>query len=205
MSRMPVREGSGCSADRAARAPANDLGGLVGPAERVYPSAVNRAVCLLAAALSSEGCAAFLANTDVALLSLRAVDARAGTGAIEVSYQVVSHNTGPDRIVGMLYEVWIPSGGDWVSVGEGYDVKEVDLTKDVAVTVSSRLPIDMAAWPDVSAAVARGDIRIDGELRVEGGLGLVQVPFAFMGGEGPANAMETDGPEASVLQWPRRF
>lgn len=139
------------------------------------------------------GCAAFLANTDVSLVSLRLSSSSVEQGSVETSFRVLNHNTGNNRLVGVLYRFLVQSPEGWTEVAEGYSVQDVDLPTDLAVEFVYSFPVDASGGAErIEPAVERGEYRLEGELRVLGGLGEVQVPFHFSGNES-GDPMEPEG------------
>ncbi|NNF27129.1 MAG: hypothetical protein HKN73_07915 [Gemmatimonadetes bacterium] len=138
-------------------------------------------VALLSVLLA--GCAAFLANTDVAMLSLGPVAVQGGGEKVQASFRVVNHNSTPSQLVGVLYRMDLrESGGRWAELTEGYSVQAVSLPPGQPADVTFTL--DGLAVDRVPAHVVdQGAYRLVGELRVIGGLGEVQVPFSFPSGD----------------------
>ena len=102
---------------------------------------------------------------------------------------MTNRNSSESRLVGILYHFLVRSDDGWVEVAEGYSVQDVALPSNREVEVGYSFPVDL---PDGRASTdsgfAQGDFRLEGELRVVGGLGQVQVPFSFDGvgqAEGP--------------------
>ena len=132
------------------------------------------------------GCAAFIANTDVSLVSLRLSSSTVDGGSVETSFRVQNHNTGTSRLVGVLYHFLIETPDGWIQVAEGYSVQDLELPSRRPVDFAYSFPVDTDDGPSVALgpAVSRGEYRLEGELRVLGGLGEVQVPFHFTGNDG---------------------
>ena len=141
--------------------------------------------------LLCASCAAFLANTDVALVSLRPVSVQGSGSQIEARFSVLNHNSTPSRMVGILYRMDVRGAdGRWVEAAEGYSVQDVNLPSGQPAEVSFTL--DGLVDADVSTALDEDRYRLVGELRVMGGLGEVQVPFSF-----PSDGEESSGPSDS--------
>ena len=131
------------------------------------------------------GCAAFIANTDVSLVSLRLSSSSVERGSVETSFRVLNHNSGSSRLVGVLYHFLVLTSDGWTEVAEGYAVQDVELPSNRSVDVEYAFPIDAPGGVGpLESAVAGGEYRIEGELRVLSGLGEVQVPFHFSGDDG---------------------
>ncbi|MGI9628008.1 MAG: hypothetical protein ACR2QM_14315 [Longimicrobiales bacterium] len=136
---------------------------------------------LLAAVIGVTGCAAFLANADVSMVSLRATPGETTDQSVEATFQVLNRNTGETRLVGVLYRMLIREEGKWIEVGEGYSVQDIRLPKDEAVDFSYTFPVEAVDGRSPVRGITEGEYRLEGELRVMGGLGQVQVPFSFDG------------------------
>lgn len=140
-----------------------------------------RRLPFLAAALVAGGCAAFIANADVSMISLRALPGAATDQSVEATFQVLNRNSGDNRLVGVLYRLLLREDGDWVEVGEGYSVQDIRLPTNEPVDFTYAFPVEVADGPSPAALITDGGYRLEGELRVMGGLGQVQVPFSFDG------------------------
>ena len=177
---LALTEGGTFSCRPVARQAGRQGPGPVMPAKE--SALLKRTVPLISAALIglvTTSCAAFLANTDVSLISLGPVRVQGGAERIQASFRIVNHNSTPSQLVGILYrmDLRVPDGG-WTEATEGYSVQELALPPGQPADVTFTLD-GLAGNQVTPVAVEEGAYRLVGELRVVGGLGEVQVPFSF--------------------------
>lgn len=134
-----------------------------------------------------SACAAFIAGTDVSLVSLRSEVASVNEGSVAVALEVVNHNTGDHTVVGMLYHVDVETAAGWEEVGEGFLVQGGSLPRGEPVSMDFEIPLDLSeVTADVRERLGSEGVRIQirGELRVRGGYGEAPAPFSIIGVSG---------------------
>lgn len=149
------------------------------PKESILVRRMSRSLAIALLGVVSAGCAAFLANTDVSMVSLAPVTLQGEGQRVQASFRVVNHNATQSQLVGVLYRLDLrePAGG-WAEWAEGYSVQAVPLPPGQPTEVTFTL--DGLRGDEVPPQVfSDGAYRLVGELRVLGGLGEVQVPFSF--------------------------
>lgn len=153
------------------------------------PRGAPRAAAALAV-LAAAACALFYQAPEVRIVGLRVASLGITSGTAELELEITNPNSGDVDVRGFRYRLDVRRPSDeeaddpWTPLGEGYHRTGATLAGGETSRVTVEVPFEYeAVGAAVRAFLREGEVgyRLEGELRIHGGLGEYDVPLRQTG------------------------